>query len=243
MSQAHARPLRGSQAGQGLDALLDGLPGLLSTAANQYVSLLKRSADLVGGLLPADLLDTRANDCCSVPTQDCPPRCIGEIGWQGCGCETQRASITVKNTGTQTRTFSFSAGSLGPAKVDVQPASATLAPCQSATVQVTVPGNQELKAGETYTGELLIRGAYEQCVCLSLRVEPPAVPHLDVSQGEIPERITELKWYRHWQCTDPCATTRSPDDPRVIGAGDLVGQRDPTPGREPVNPPPSIKEG
>jgi hypothetical protein len=211
MSQAHVRDLSGSRAEQGVDALLDGLPALLSSAASQYVNLLRRGSKLVEGLLPAGLLET-ANDCCTVPTQDCPPRCIAEICWEGCACEPQRATVTVKNTGTQARNFSFAAGSLGPAKVEVAPPAAQLAPGQAVTLQVVVPGNQGLKEGECYGGELLIRGAYEQCVKLKLCITPSAVPQLEVAQGEMPERITELKWYRHWQCTDPCAPPRLPDD-------------------------------
>jgi hypothetical protein len=214
MSQATVRDLSASRAAQGTDALLDSLPQLLSSAATQYVSLLRRSSKLVEGLLPAGLFDG-ANACCAVPTQDCPPRCIAEISWEGCACEPQRATVTVKNTGTQARNFTFGAGSLGPAKVEVAPPAAQLAPGQAVTLQVVVPGNQGLKEGETYSTELLIRGAYEQCVQLKLRVEPSVVPQLEVAQGEIPERITELKWYRHWQCTDPCVPPRLPDDAHI----------------------------
>lgn len=220
MSQAHVRDLSGGRAEQGIDSLLDGLPGLLSSAASQYVDLLRRSSRLVSGLLPSGILEG-ANDCCTVPTQDCPPRCIAEICWEGCVCEPQRAIVTVKYTGSQARNFSFAAGSLGPAKVEVSPAAAQLAPGQSVMLQVAVPPNQGLKEGETYASELLIRGAYEQCVRLKLRVAPAAVPQLEVSQGDPPERITELKWYRHWQCTDPCAPARiadtAADRPPAIG--------------------------
>lgn len=211
MSQATVRDLGGSRAEQGVDALLDGLPALLAAAASQYLNLLRRSSKLVEGLLPAGLLEG-ANECCTVPTQDCPPRCVAEICWEGCACEPQRATVTVRNTGTQARNFTFAAGSLGPAKVEVAPPAAQLAPGQAVTLQVVVPGNQGLQEGECYGGELLIRGAYEQCVKLKLCITPSAVPRLEVAQGEVPERITELKWYRHWQCTDPCAPPRLPDD-------------------------------
>jgi hypothetical protein len=210
MSQAHVRDLSGSRVERGIDSLLDDLPGLLSSAASQYVDLLRRSSKLVGALLPGGLLEG-ANDCCSVPTQACPPRCVAEIEWEGCACEAQRATVTVKNSGEQARNFTFSAGTLGPAKVEVAPPAAQLAPGQAVTVQVAVAPNQGLKEGETYSSELLIRGAYEQCVKLKLRVAASTVPQLDVAQGEVPERITELKWYRHWQCTDPCAPARIAD--------------------------------
>jgi len=214
MSQSHARVFSGQSGERGIDTLLDDLPGLLSSAANQYLALLRRSSRLVEGLLPGGLLEG-ANACCAVPTQDCPPHCIAEICWEGCACEPQRATVTVKNTGSQTRSFAFVAGTLGPAKVEVSPPQAQLAPGQSVAVEVLVPGNQGLKEGETYTGEMLIRGAYEQCVKLALHVVPATVPRISVEQGEVPEHISELKWYRHWQCIEPCATTRQPDNPNV----------------------------
>ncbi len=211
MSQSHVRVFSGQRDERGIDTLLGDLPGLLSSAANQYLALLRRSSRLVEGLLPSGLLEG-ANDCCGVPTQDCPPHCIAEICWEGCACEPQRATVTVKNTGNQARNFAFVAGTLGPAKVEVSPPQAQLAPGQSVTLEVLVPGNQGLKEGETYSGEMLIRGAYEQCVKLRLRVAPSSVPQISVEQGEVPQRISELKWYRHWQCIEPCESTRRTDD-------------------------------
>jgi len=217
MSQAHARRLDGSATRQGFDQLMNELPPLLSSALDQYVGLLKRGSQLVSGLLPDSLSDfgSSSNACCEVPTQDCPPRCVAEICWQPCPGETVRATVNVKNTSSQARDFSFSAGTLGPAKVQLEPASAALAPGQSVAVQVSVSPDG-FKPGETYTGEILIRGAYEQCVKLKVRQETPATaPQVDVSQGEIPEHISELKWYRHWQCIEPCSTTtrQPPTDP------------------------------
>lgn len=221
MSQAYVRDLTGSKAEQGIDAMLDELPGMLSSATSAYLKLIRRAGRAVGELLPADVL-TGANECCIVPTQDCPPHCVAEICWEACPGETQRATITVKNTSNQARTFTFTAGNLGPAKVDITPPADQIAAGQSMTLQVAVAA-AGLKEGETYATELLVRGAYEQCIKLKLRVARTTVPHLDLAQGDIPQRITELKWYRHWQCTDPCATpARTPDDP-AIRTGDVVG--------------------
>lgn len=224
MSQATVRHLSDSHVRQGLDGLLTDLPGLVNTATTQYVDLVRRGIKLAGDILPSSLttslndLASSSNDCCTVPTQDCPPRCVAEIDWEACGDEPQRAVINVKNTGKQARDFSFAAGSVGPAKVEVQPTGARLLPGESIAVHVTVPSADGLKAGETYNGELLIRGAYEQCVKLKLRLARPVTATLDVSQGEVPQRITELKWYRHWQCIDSCTPntrdTRVPPAPQ-----------------------------
>ena len=97
MSQAYVRDLTGSKAEQGIDAMLDELPGMLSSATSAYLKLIRRAGRAVGELLPADVL-AGANECCTVPTQDCPPHCVAEICWEACPGETQRATITVKNT-------------------------------------------------------------------------------------------------------------------------------------------------
>jgi len=216
MSRVFVRDLSGSKAAQEVGNLIDALPGMMSSAATQYIDLLRRSARLIGDAVPAGLglLDS-SNDCCGVPTQECPPRCVAEICWEACIGDAQQAVINVKNTGEQSRNFTFAAGTVGPAKVEVSPASAQLAPGQVVAVHVSVPAGQGLKPGETYRGELTIRGAYEQCVQLVLRVATPQVAKLDVSQGAVPQHITELKWYRHFQCTEPCdvGQTRVPGQP------------------------------
>jgi hypothetical protein len=205
MSRAFVRDLSGFKAGQEVDKLIDALPGVISSAASQYVDLLRRSVRLIGEAVPSGLgLLSSSNDCCGVPTQACPPRCVAEICWEACLGEAQHAVINVENTGRQSRNFTFAAGALGPAKPTVSPASAELAPGQIVAVQVSVPAGQGFRPGETYRGELTIRGAYEQCVKLVLRLATPQPAEVDVRQGEAPQRITELKWYRHFQCAEPC---------------------------------------
>ncbi|HTN49752.1 MAG TPA: hypothetical protein VMK32_10010 [Burkholderiaceae bacterium] len=216
MSQAYVRDLTGSKAEQGIDVMLDELPGMLSSATSVYLKLIRRAGRMVGDMLPADML-AGANECCAIPTQDCPPHCVAEIVWHACPGETQRATITVRNTSAQARTFTFTAGNLGPAQVQIAPAAALIDAGQSVTLQVAVPA-AGLKEGETYTTELLVRGAYEQCVRLKLCVDRTVVPHLDLAQGDVPKRITELQWYRHWQCTDPCAVPARATDNTFNGA-------------------------
>jgi hypothetical protein len=219
MSQASVRRLGASSSvEQGFDQVLDDLPELLSTAATQYVSLLRRGIGLAGGLVPEltaglgalSALATKANECCAVPTQECPPRCVAEVCWEACPGETQHATINVRNTGSQTRAFAFAATPLGPVQPQVQPATAQLAPGQTVAVQVAVPTGEGFKPGERYSGELTIRGAYEQCVELKLKVSAPQTASVCIDQGEPPQHITELKWYRHWQCTEPCDSGRTP---------------------------------
>jgi hypothetical protein len=233
MSQASVRRLGASSSvEQGFDRVLDELPKLMSTAATQYVSLLRRGIDLAGSFVPAGLTDSlsglsslaaKGNDCCTVPTQDCPPRCVAEVCWEACLGETQQASITVKNTGSQTRGFSFTATPLGPVQPQVQPANAQLAPGQAVAVQVSVPTSEGFKPGETYSGELTIRGAYEQCVQLKLKIAAPQTASVTIDHGDPSQHITELKWYRHWQCTEPCESGRVPPTQPPPGSTGAVG--------------------
>jgi len=234
MSQASVRRLGASSSvEQGFDQVLDELPKLLSTAATQYVSLLRRGINLAGSIVPAGLTDSlsglsalaaKGNDCCSVPTQDCPPRCVAEICWEACLGETQQASITVKNTGSQTRGFTFAATPLGPAQPQVQPANAQLAPGQQVVVQLSVPTGEGFKPGDTYGGELTIRGVGPQGTRAPLKIAAPQTASVSVDHGEPPQHITELKWYRHWQCIEPCDSGRMPPtQPPPAGS---VGVRD-----------------
>lgn len=237
MSRAQVRPLTGSTAQQGIDQMLGALPGLVSDSLDQYVSLLRRGSRLLGGLLPTGKL---ADDgCCEVPTRDCPPRCVCEFDWQAAPGEAVRATIRVTNTSAQARDFTFSGSVLrddqgnAPGDIAVTPASAMLASGQSVVLRVAIAVNDKYALGHCYAGEIAIRGAYEQCVCVRLCVERPPVPHCDVSQGDPPERITELHWYRHYQCTEPCAPPpRQPAEP----AGTLARPQDTltTPGRTPA---------
>lgn len=215
MSHATVRSMAGSASGIDPERLLAGLPDLVNTATTGYVDLLERGLEMTRAMFSGGREVFRIPDsCCSVPTRECPPRCIAEIDWDGCGCEAQRAVITVKNTSGQSHDYVFSAGSLGPGKVEIAPAKASLAPDESVTLNVTAQASEDYEPGETYTGELLIRGAYEQCVKLKRRISAPAVARLAIEQGDVPERITELKWYRHWQCIEPCPQTKPrPRDP------------------------------
>jgi hypothetical protein len=191
------------------EALLAGLPDLVNTATTGYVDLLERGLKMTRAMFSGSRDVFRLPDsCCSVPTRECPPHCVAEIEWDGCGCEAQRAVITVKNTSRENHEYTFSAGSLGPAEVEVAPAKASLGAGESVTLNVTAQASEAYEPGETYTGELLVRGAYEQCVILKRRISAPAVARLTIEQGDAPERITELKWYRHWQCVDPCPPAR-----------------------------------
>ncbi len=173
----------------------------------------------------------RPRSTCEVPETCCPPRCVCELAWQANPRDVVRGTVRVTNTGTQTRTFTFVPTALESDGVgsgvtpNLDPQSATLAPGQAVQVFVVASLAEGFEAGRTYTGEIAVRGLYEQCVKLRIDVEPEARPHCDVEQGEMPMRVREHRWSDHFQCEEPCfePVGRTPNDP--------VGPNNPTGGR------------
>jgi len=113
--------------------------------------------------------------CCQIPEQECPPRCVCEVCWEAAAAEELTCTVRVRNASSRTRTFELSATELtGPAgtlaELTVTPARLTMAPGRSGLAQgtLTVPENA---ATGIYEGEILIRGAYEQCVCVQVTVK------------------------------------------------------------------------
>lgn len=158
---------------------------------------------------------------CDIPETECPPRCVCELVWEAQPRDTVRGMIRITNTGPQPQPFSFTATSLQGdgqdtgIRPDLDPATAHLAPGESATVRVTLPLHQGFATGRVYEGEVLVRGRYEQCVRLRVQVEPEPVPHCEVRQGEIPVRVRAHHWYHHFQCEEPCfrPVGRQPQEP------------------------------
>ncbi len=210
MSRATVTSLSGNAAQRSAEQLLGQAPNLLFHSIDQYFGLLQRGTRLLADVV-SPALSMVPSGCCDVPEQDCPPRCVCQIQWEaGCG-ETVQAQVKVTNTGSATRNFAFAADPLttgiadeGSAEVAVTPASATLSPGQSALVRVAVNVGKNLASGKTYSGELLIRGAFEQCVSLHLDVACAAACRCEVEQGDIPVRIRAHQWYEHFQCVEPC---------------------------------------
>lgn len=215
MSRAHVRHLSDSGAQRGLDELLSALPKLASRSIEQYAELLQRGSALVSGMLPKQLLSMAG--CCDIPEQDCPPRCVCAITWEAAPGESVHATIRVTNTSAQARAFHFKATALQggptPPALDISPASANLASGQSVTLTLATSVGANAKPGESYSGEVLINGAYEQCVIVRLDVCSNQSAHCEVEQGDAPVRVRAHQWYHHFQCEEPCAPARSPRQP------------------------------
>ena len=208
MSRATVRSLGGSAAQRGLDELLSVMPDLVGQTMNQYSNLLRRGSRLLDSALPTRSL-FGTEDCCDIPEQDCPPRCVCEIDWEASPGETVQASIKVTNRGSTTRNFSFiptrlEGASPSPGVPTVTPSSKTLAPGEVVSVTVSIQIAGVYQPGQTYTGEVLIRGSWEQCVKLRLRVCTSSNCQCEVEQGDPPVRIRAHRWYDHFRCEEPC---------------------------------------
>jgi hypothetical protein len=129
-----------------------------------------------------------------------------------------KSTIRVTNTARTTRAFNFTATSFhGPGNpqtlMTVSPATANLAPGQSILLNVTFTPNQVFQLGQTYHGEVVIRGAYEQCVCFEFTALPEGHVECEVEQGDPPVRIRKHDWYDHFQCVEPCFPVEKRPDP------------------------------
>ena len=108
------------------------------------------------------------------------------------------------------RSISTCAGTLS-----LSPATLTLQAGQTGIVNAkfTVPNAPD---GD-YHAEIVIKGAYEQCVRVRLRISCKKVcgdEHCvcEVVQGDPPVRIRAHHWYHHFQCTEPCGDERRGPD-------------------------------
>ncbi len=152
-----------------------------------------------------------ASDCgCDIPEQECPPRCVCELHWEGSPGETFRASIRVRNTASVTRSFSIAAAPLSGATTGalaIAPTAVTLAAGASHTIAVQYQVPDGTPSGDATT-EITVTGAYEQCVKVRLSIQPEPTITCEVAQGDPPTRIRTMHWYRHWQCEEPCEPPR-----------------------------------
>jgi hypothetical protein len=149
---------------------------------------------------------------CAIPETECPPRCVCDVTWEASPGETPGLTVRVTNSSKSTRTFRvhatpFAGPGGSPGTLDLSPSSLTLQPGHAGIVSAkfTVPNVPE---GD-YHAEVIVNGAYEQCVRVTLRVQCRKTcgdEHCtcDVVQGDPPVRIRAHHWFDHFQCTEPC---------------------------------------
>lgn len=126
--------------------------------------------------------------CCAIPESGCPPRVVGAISFKIGRGAVPEATIVVRNVGKSERAFSFVATELagpsaGSAKLVVHPETKRLAPGEQVVVKVTLSDSKTLTPLQTYRAEILIRGAFEQCVTLTCEVGRDVYDECAVAQG------------------------------------------------------------
>jgi hypothetical protein len=129
------------------------------------------------------------DDCCEIPETVCPPRCVGELSWTIQRGAFAKGTVLVRNVGKVAREFGFSATPLagfeqGTATLKVQPALAHLEPGETQVVHVELLGSASMRACQDYRAELLIKGAWEQCVCVRLHVQRDAFDQVSTHQSD-----------------------------------------------------------
>lgn len=114
------------------------------------------------------------------------------------------------NVSKVTRTFNLLAtpfiGAVGSAG-SITLTTLTLAPSRSGFVNATFTA-PFVEDGD-YDAEIVVQGAYEQAVCITLEVccektHGTTRGMCEVVQGDPPVRIHAHRWYDHFQCTEPC---------------------------------------
>jgi hypothetical protein len=236
MSKVAVRSLSGSCTSDAA-SLAKVAPRLLTLSVEAVTDLLQGMAGLLGPVLaggpgrcmPAMPTMARPSSpgCCEIPEVDCPPRCVCEITWEAARGEKLQCSIRVVNSSASARTFHLSSTAFagpaggGKAAIDLAPTSLQLAGGMSGVVEASFAVPDEMAPG-AYEAEILVRGAYEQCVRVLLCVtrKPGCGPDLpqccrcEITQGDPPIRIRAHHWYDHFQCSEPCVTpTRKVDNP------------------------------
>ncbi|MGH7499351.1 MAG: hypothetical protein ACREL3_10925 [Gemmatimonadales bacterium] len=193
-------------------SLLSIGPRLMTLSMENAFAFMQQASDLVRPALPAAPLPSlrsilQPRGMCDIPETDCPPRCVCDIRWEATRGETLRCTIAVTNTSKVARTFQLSAtpfmGADSKAAIALAPHTLQLAGGQSGVVAGTFTVPEEFPTGH-YEAEILIKGAYEQCVRVSLQVCREQHCTCRVFQGDPPVRIRAHRWYDHFQCEEPC---------------------------------------
>jgi hypothetical protein len=222
MTNVTIKPTASRQAS--LDDIATVSARLLTLSLENSLAMMRQASTLLA-VLP-DLRPRRAQDaCCEIPETDCPPRCVCETRWQANPREATGMSVRVTNSSATDRTYVLHATPFigpdgSPGLINLEPATLTLAPGQVGMVEATftVPDIPE----GTFDAEIVIRGAYEQAVCVRLVVKCEKSSSAgrgicDVVQGDPPVRIRAHHWYDHFQCTEPCFDRRHEvGEPRVV---------------------------
>lgn len=163
-------------------------------------------------LMPQSSLP-RSTCPCDIPEVECPPRCVCNVSWVATPGESLMLNIRLTNSSRIPRNFAllatpFQGSSASPGTITVAPASLALAAGQTGIATATFAVPTTASEGN-FEAEIVIRGAYEQAICVSLQIQCKQIcgEHCGachVVQGDPPVRIRAHQWYHHFQCSEPC---------------------------------------
>ena len=192
---------------------------LLAISIENFRTMARKAPEFLPPM--PDLATLRPKGPCTIPERECPPLCVCEVVWEAASGETLHLAVRVTNSSRSFRTFQlnatpFTGAGSSPGTIKLEPVSLSLAAGQSGHVNAsfTVP---DAPRGE-YHAEIVVKGAYEQCVCVTLKVQCEKTCGeecctCEVVQGDPPVRIRAHHWYDHFQCTEPCRDPqRQPND-------------------------------
>jgi hypothetical protein len=217
MSHTSVKQSSSSTQQPSLTGLLDfGLQLVLLSIEN--VQTIMQQAQTL--LAPVPLFPGMRRSCgCEIPEQDCPPHCACEVEWNAVPGETLLLAIRVTNSWSGSLPFQmiptpFTGISGSPGTIAVSPSSFSSLPGQSQFVNATFTVPQ-VPEGQ-YNAEIVVRGLYDQYVCVTLNVQckktcGDSCGCCEVIQGAPPQRIRAHQWYHHFQCTEDCVKPRSID--------------------------------
>jgi len=217
MSHVSIRPVAKGEA-PNLEAMLDVGPRLLAASMASARALAREATQILQPAMPAltqGMQSLRPRPMCDIPEQDCPPHCAAAMTWTANQGETVRCTIRVTNTAKTARPFTLTptafTGRGNPATVAaVSPGSFTLGAGQTQVATATLTVTPDFLEGQSYEGEIRVQGAYEQGICITLRVQGDDAYQVSVSQGDPPVRIRAHRWYDHFQCVESCAPEKYP---------------------------------
>ncbi|PYV63155.1 MAG: hypothetical protein DMG97_38450 [Acidobacteria bacterium] len=169
---------------------------MLTLSLNNAAEFMKQSSAFWMSAFSRFDLSKMGGCRCDIPEKDCPPRCVCKMNWKAARGERLNALIKVTNLSNQARNFVL----------------VFLQSGESISVKAELTVTELFQVGTVYDSEVVITGAYEQCVCLTLCVDPESVCHCSVEQGDPPVRVRAHQWYDHFQCVEPCGPARTPND-------------------------------
>lgn len=206
MSHVHIKKISEKRCGSS-GALVEAGQKFFSLTMDSALDFLKQSTKIISPHLP-EVKSCGPQKSCEIPEVDCPPRCVCEISWNVSPAEKVKCAIRITNTSKKARRFVVDAvpfkdadGTI--AKIVFEPDILRLNAGETGTVKASMCVPSEFEHGKYYT-EILVKGAYEQCIKVSLDIQCEEQCVCEISQGEIPQRVRAHRWYDHFQCVEPC---------------------------------------